>query len=281
MKASGIDIDRLPSHGANTLIVGFSGWGNAMDVSTETVRFLSRALGAKPFARLSADAFYRYDGTRPDVTIEAGLLREVTLPRGEFLAASAGKGVALLDADEPSLNWQGFAEGLLFVCRQLHVRQVITLGSMHDNVLPTDRIVSGLASGDESLAALQSLGVVPISYSGPSAVHSIVHVAAVHEGLHSISLWGHCPYYLQGTTHFGLLSTLAGILGQLAGFSVDTEALESQWAKVGEQIRRLIEKNPEMKTMIDDLRKAKVRGTWNGVTRSGDSKVIDIRGFFK
>jgi len=33
--------------------------------------------------------------------------------------------------------------------------------------------------------------------------------------------------------------------------------------------------------MIDDLRKAKVRGSWDGVTRSGDSKVIDIRGFFK
>ena len=39
--------------------------------------------------------------------------------------------------------------------------------------------------------------------------------------------------------------------------------------------------NPELKAMIDDLRKAKVRGSWDGVTRSGDSKVIDIRGFFK
>jgi len=178
MNASGIDIDQLPQNGAETQIIGFTGWGNAMDVST-------------------------------------------------------------------------------------------------------DRIVSGLASGEEALAALQSLGVVPISYSGPSAVHSIVHVAAVREGLRSISLWGHCPYYLQGTTHYGLLATLAGMLGKLAGFSVDTAAIEDQWAKVGDQIRSLVKKNPELKAMIDNLRKAKVRGTWDGATRCGDSKVIDIRGFFK
>jgi hypothetical protein len=44
--------------------------------------------------------------------------------------------------------------------------------------------------------------------------------------------------------------------GNAMDVSVDTAAIEDPWAKVGDQIRSLVEKNPELKAMIDNLRKA-------------------------
>ena len=98
-----------------------------------------------------------------------------------------------------------------------------------------------------------------------------------------ITRWCHCPYYLQGTTHYGALSSLDALLSFLGEFELDIEDLETSWKKINRQIQELIEKNPEFQDVIDKLRKAKIKGSWASVKESvkKDEKVINLKDFLE
>jgi proteasome assembly chaperone (PAC2) family protein len=284
MRESGIHIKELPQLANPVLIAGFDGWGNALNISNGMAAYLIRKLKAEPFADLDPDIFYRYDEQRPVVNIEAGILNSLTSPGGSFYAAETGagqNGVVILKANEPNLQWFGFVDLLFSLCRKLEVQTIITLGSMYDNVLHTDRIVSGIASTPEKLSQLKQMRINAISYQGPSAIHSIIQSEGSQKGFECISLWSHCPYYLQGTTHFGILSYLGQLIAGIANFKLDTLELDANWQKLEKQIGELVESNRELQALISNLRKEKVKGSaagLRGATKS-DEKVINLQDF--
>jgi len=271
----------MPGLNAPLLIAGFEGWGNALNVSDATVSFLIRKLSARCFAKLNPDLFYRYDKSRPFVDIQDGILKEFSPGGGAFYAVEAhscGRDIVILKSDEPHLRWDHFVDILFSLCRDLGVETIITIGSMYDNVLHSDRILSGIASDETFLARLREKHVIPINYQGPSAIHSTIHVEAVKRGLHSLSLWCHCPYYLEGAVHFGLLAHIGNLLASLGEFDLDTKEMETEWNKLNQQIQDLIDKNPDLQAMVNEIRKAKVRASWTGLkgTVDKDKKVINL-----
>lgn len=282
MSKESIEIDHLPEMEEPLFIAGFDGWGNALDISRGTVDYLIRKLDGKSFARLNPDFFYRFDENRPLVDIEDGVLRKISPPGGFFFAVErglAGRDIILLKATEPNLRWFQFADTILLLCQKTGVRTVITLGSMYDNVLHTDTIISAIASSEELLASLSKRKVSTINYKGPGAIHSTIHSEARKRGFECVSLWCHCPYYLQGTTHFGLLHHLANLLSSWGSFNLDTEELQTTWKDLSKQIQEIIDKNPEIQGMISDLRKAKVKGSWDSSKKK--DKIIHIEDFLK
>lgn len=283
MKNKGIQVAEWPQLKAPLLIAGFDGWGNALDISSGMAVYLIRKLNAHPFARINPDLFYRYDINRPEVNIDAGTLKSISPPGGSFYAArtaSGGNDIVILEAGEPDLQWFRFTEELFSVCQEIGVTTIITLGSMYDNVVHTDRIISGIASDQDMISGLKEKNVVPVSYQGASAIHSAIHSEGVKHGFESISLWTHCPYYLQNTTHYGLMAHLGGLLASLGQFELDTDDLETRWRALEKQIEDLIENSVELQSMIKELRKAKVKGSWERMKKSakGD-KVIALKDF--
>jgi proteasome assembly chaperone (PAC2) family protein len=243
---------------------------------------LIRKLKAERFGKIDPDLFYRFDENRPVVEIEDGLLKKI-FPPGGFLYATqpdhAGRDLIILKASEPHLRWFQFVDTLLSLCQKSGVKTIISLGSMYDNVLHTDMVISALASSEELLSGLKAENVNTINYKGPSAIHSTIHSEAKKRGIECVSLWCHCPYYLQGTTHFGLLSHLGALLSRWGGFELDTEELDTTWKNLNKQIQGIIDQNPELQGMINDLRKAKVKGSWD-MARKQD-KVIHLEDFLK
>jgi proteasome assembly chaperone (PAC2) family protein len=282
MVRQAIQINDLPSMKDPLLIAGFEGWGNALDISRGMADYMIEKLRGKSFGTITADLFYRFDEHRPVAEIEEGVLRSLTLPGGHFFAvdrAVSGRDLIVLKAAEPTLRWLGFAEAVLDLCEKTGVKMIISLGSMYDNVLHTDTVLSAVASSNELLAQLKDRKVVPVNYKGPSAIHSTLLHEARKRGMPCVSLWCHCPFYLQGTTHFGLLSHLGSLLSSWGGFGLDTQELDRTWKDLSKQIQGIIEKNPELQTMINDLRKSKIKGSWEEAKR-GD-KVIHLEDFFK
>ena len=284
MSAQAIFIDNIPVLKSPLPIAGFDGWGNAMSVATDMADYLVRKLGAEPFARINPDIFYRYDQSRPIVDIEDGTLRKLKSPGGTFFAARTGEqesDLIILKADEPALHWYQFTNELYSVCRKLGGQTAITLGSMYDNVLHSDRVISGMASNEEFFTKLKNQNVNLISYQGPSAIHSIIQSEGTKMGFDSLSLWCHCPYYLQGTSHFGLLIGLSSVLSAIGGFGIDLNDLEQLWKKLNKQIQELIEHKPDLRDMINKLRKEKVRGSVASMKASmgKEEKIIDIKDF--
>lgn len=279
---SSLKIHHLPRAEGALFIAGFEGWGNALDVSKGMVDFLIRELNAVRFAHLDPDPYFRYDEHRPQVDVQDGALKEVTPPDASFYVTSeeaSGRRLVLFRSAEPHLQWYRFCGIVLSVCEMTGVSALATIGSMFDDVLHTDVMVSAFASRPGILSELEAYRVVPVNYQGASAIHTLLQEAAEGRGMDALSLWCHCPYYLQGTTHFGLLSHLGSILGSWGGFDVDTSELDTTWRHLTRQIQEVIEKNPELKNMIHDLRKAKVKGTWDSARRQ--DKVIQLEDFLK
>jgi predicted ATP-grasp superfamily ATP-dependent carboligase len=286
MTEEGTRIEALPKLENPLLIAGFDGWGNALEISSSMVTYLIRKLKAKPFAKINPDLFYRYDETRPIVSIKNGDLKDISEPGGSFYAARTGpmeRDLVLLRAGEPSLRWSHFVNELFMLCEKLNVDTIVTLGSMYDQVLHTDRIISSIASSKHLRSRLKQKNVAPINYQGPGAIHSLIHSACLERDFHSMSLWSHCPYYLQDITHFGILSHLGSLLSFLGEFKLDTTDLEKGWEDLSQQIQVLIENSPKIQTIIDELRKEKIRGSWASVRASdkaGD-KVINLKDFLE
>jgi len=278
-----IQIKELPPMKKPLLIAGFDGWGNALKISSGMAAYLVRKLNAEQFATINPDAFFRYDEARPMVKIEEGILKSMVPPGGTFYAARAAADrddVVILKADEPSLKWYRFIDAMFSLCHKLGVETIITLGSMYDNVLHTDRVISGIASTPELVARLKEQHINSISYQGPSAVHSIIQLEGPKNGFECISLWSHCPFYLQGTTHFGILSHLGALLSSMGNFDLDTADLEENWKSLNKQIQDLVENNAEIQGIISELRKSKARGSAANMKGSlRDEKVINIEDF--
>ena len=282
MKEKSIHLEDLPRLRDPLLIAGFEGWGNALDISRGMADYLIRKLDAKAFGRIDPDLFYRYDENRPLVEIQDGMLLKVTPPGGRLYATAPGRldrDVVILRATEPNLRWAHFVDALLSLCEEMGIRSIVCLGSMYDNVLHTDTVISAVASSKEIMEGLRAKKVLSVDYRGPTAIHSTIHQEGTRRGLQSISLWCHCPYYLQGTTHFGLLSHLGSLLSSWGDFRLDTDELDRTWKDLNKQIQGIIEKNPELQAMINDLRKAKVKGSWDMAKK--DEKVIHLEDFLK
>jgi proteasome assembly chaperone (PAC2) family protein len=282
MSNEAIQIEYLPSLKDPLFIAGFEGWGNALDISRGMVHYLIEKLQGKAFARITPDFFYRFDEHRPLIEVEDGLVKSLTPPGGLLYVvdrAVAGRDLIILKAAEPNLRWTAFAESILDICEKAGVNSMISLGSMYDNVLHTDTVVSAVASSEDLLARLKSQKVIPVNYKWPTAIHSTLLQEARSRGMACASLWCHCPFYLQGTTHYGLLSHLGAFLSAWGGFRLDTQELDTTWKELTKQIQGIIDKNPELQTMINDLRKSKIKGSWDEARR-GD-KVIHLEDFFK
>ena len=156
---------------------------------------------------------------------------------------------------------------------------MVSLGGMYDNVLHTDTVISGTASSRELLEELKGQGVTTVNYQGPSAIHSTIHAEAKKKGLDCLSLWCHCPYYLQGTTHFGMMAKLGKLLSALGDFHLDTKDLALTWENLSQEIQGIIDKSPELQAMVGGLQKAKVRKPWGEIKK--DDKVIHLEDFLK
>jgi proteasome assembly chaperone (PAC2) family protein len=282
MSCEPIQIEHLPPMQDPLFIAGFEGWGNALDISRGMADYLIQKLGGKNFAKITPDLFYRFDEHRPVVDIEEGFLKSITPPEGLLYAADravAGRDLIILKAPEPDLCWMKFAGAIVDLCQKMGVKTMICLGSMYDNVLHTDNVVSAAASSEELLRQLKNEKVIAINYKGPSAIHSTLLDEARSRGIPCASLWCHCPFYLQGTTHFGMLSHLGSLLSSWGGFMLDTQELDRTWKDLTKQIQGIIDKNPELQAMIDDLRKSKIKGSWDEA-KKGD-KVIHLEDFLK
>ncbi|MCP4353290.1 MAG: hypothetical protein GY795_48180 [Desulfobacterales bacterium] len=283
MNEQSIHIKKIPQLSKPILIAGFDGWGNALDISTGMVEYLITRLDAEPFADINPDIFYQYNEARPLVNIEAGTIKNNYPPGGSFYTARTGSDsdLVILRATEPSLRWYHFSEELFSLCSKLGVETIITLGSMFDNVIHYERMISCVSSDDDLFSRLKQKDVIPIYYQGPSAIHSTIQTEGQKKGFRCTSLWAHCPYYIEGATHFGILSSLCGILALLCGFELDTDDLEEDWEELNEKIESLIEDDPHIEELISDLREKKKKGTLESIKQSlkKGEKVINIKDF--
>ena len=277
-------IEARPEVSLPVLIIGFEGWANGGNVAVGMLDFLKKKLGATGFAHIDPDNFYRFDDVRPTVKVQGGRLSAVKLPQARFFVAyekDAGADVILFKAHEPHLRWAAFVEAVMSLCQELGVRLIISLGGLQDSVVHTDSVISGFASNEQLVERLIEHEIVPAEYEGPGAIHSLIFQRAERAGIEGVSLWGHCPFYLQGT-HLRLLSRMAPVLSEFAGIELDTSELDKGWTQLARSIQRFIDGNPELQKVIKEIMRSKTTAPSEPrVVDKDQEKVIYLDDFFK
>ena len=282
MDKEDIELKYVPEMEDALLIACFEGWGNALEVSMGMADYLIRKLEAEPFGRINPDPFYLFKERRPVIEVEDGTLKHFDPPGCDLYAVSrdkAGRDMIILKGEEPDLQWFRFTDRILSFCREVGVKTVISCGGMLDNILHTETMISVVASNRELIDDLQGRKASIINYKGPSSIHSTLHFEAKKRDFDCIGLYCHCPYYLQGVTHFGLLSYLGRFLSEWAGFELDTEELSASWKEVGKQVQEAIKKNPELKDIVNDIKMSRTRGKLDA-GKKGD-KVIKLEDYLR
>jgi len=274
--------EHMPELNKPIAILGFGGWANGGNVAIGMTEFLIRNLKAKRFATVFPDTFYRFDDSRPTVRVEGGQLKGISCPEAAFYGASqeqTGVDIIIFKGDEPQLRWFAFVDALLSCCRQFQVERIISLGGLQDNVAHTETVISGLASNHELLGRLKEMNVTAADYEGPGAIHSLILSRAQEMGIESVSLWGHCPFYLHGT-HLKLLCTMADVLVALTGLKLEISDLEKGWEVLAQQIQHFVDGNPELQNEIRALMESKSPSRSPGAFRK-DGNVIYLDRFLQ
>jgi len=280
MKKETIELKYVPEMEDALFIACFEGWGNALEVSKGMADFLIKELDAELFAKINPDRFSLHKERRPLVTVEEGILTGLHSPGCELYAVTkdrVGRDIVILRGAEPDMEWFLFTETILGLCREIKAAIVVSCAGLLDNILHTDKIISVVASNEDLLLSLRDQGASVINYQGPSSIHSTLHSEAKKAGFDCVGMYCHCPYYLQGVTHFGLLAYMGDFLSNWAGF--DTAELSAAWKGVNKQIQEAINNNSDLKDTIAEMKKT--RGQERVDSDKKSEKVIKLEDYFR
>jgi len=260
------DPDQLKIHARPQLqqarmVLGFSGGMDGGDVSTGTIDWLVRSLGAELLAEIEPEPFYIYNfpGSmevsalfRPHVHIENGRVTQLAFPRNFFHHVPAEE-LILFSGKEPNLRWSDFADCIFAVAEQFHVRRIFFVGSVAGVVPHTrDPRLFCSASSDRLREELQQYGVRFSNYEGPASLITYLTVLAEQRGTELASLVAEIPAYVQGTNPICIESVVRR-LAAILGIQVKLDELRTARDVFEKRLGEVVEQKQDLRELIDKL----------------------------
>ncbi len=217
------------------LVAAFSGWNDAADAATDSVRWLARSLNARTFATLDTEEYIDFHAARPTVELIDGVVRAVEWPSITFSAgspATAGRDLVLLLGVEPNLKWPTFCDDVIAVTRATGCEIVVTVGALLGDTPHTRPIDCTGSATDEVLAA--RLGMQRSRYEGPTGIVGVLHDAVRKAGFPSASVWAPVPHYVATPPNPKATRAILDKLRQLLDLDLDLTDLDiaaSAWER--------------------------------------------------
>ena len=177
-----------------TIIAAFTGWNDAGDAASNSVRHLIEAWKAQPLAEIDPEEFTDFATVRPHVRLDAGMTRSIVWPTvGLWSASTPGGDVILVLGPEPSLRWRLFGEQVMAVAGKFEATMLLTLGALLADV-PHSRPVQLMGTATDQ-AMIDRFDLQRSRYEGPTGIVGVLHDAASRIDLPSASLWAAVPAY--------------------------------------------------------------------------------------
>ena len=260
---------------APVLVAAFDGWVDAGSGGTLAAGRL--ADGGRVIATFDADRLFDYRARRPTLDIVDGTLSTLDWPELTVRVSRVeGRDIIVLSGPEPDFVWHEFAADVIGLARRLNVASWISLGSIPAAVAHT-RPVPVL--GTASVRGLLPEGV-PQGPEGhlrvPSAVLSVLELAAGQAGIPSIGFFAQVPHYLSAAYPQAAIELLRQVgiylgfevpLGELPMQALETRALLDAATAADERTKSHVARLEEM---ADQAR-----------LPSGDDLIADIERYLR
>lgn len=176
------------------LIAAFTGWNDAGDAASNSVRHLVEAWGAQALAEIDPEEFTDFATVRPHVRLTAERNRSIVWPTvGVWSASTPGGDVILVLGPEPALRWRLFSEQIVAIAQRYEVSMVLTLGALLADVPHTRPVqLIGTATDQE---IIERYDLQRSRYEGPTGIVGVLQDAFTKADLPSASLWAAVPAY--------------------------------------------------------------------------------------
>jgi proteasome assembly chaperone (PAC2) family protein len=176
------------------VIAAFTGWNDAGDAASNSVRHLIEAWNAQPLAEIDPEEFTDFATVRPHVRLDAGMARSIVWPTvGAWSASTPGGDVILILGPEPALRWRTFSEQVMTIAARFEASMLLTLGALLADV-PHTRPVQLMGTATDQ-AMIDRFDLHRSRYEGPTGIVGVLHDAASHTDISSASLWAAVPAY--------------------------------------------------------------------------------------
>ena len=176
------------------LIAAFTGWNDAGDAASNSVRHLVEAWHAQPLAEIDPEEFTDFATVRPHVRLNEESKRTIVWPTvGLWSARTPGGDVILALGPEPALRWRLFTDQLVGIAQKFEVSMVLTLGALLADVPHTRPVqLIGTATEDD---VIERFDLQRSRYEGPTGIVGVLHDSCTKSDLSSASLWAAVPAY--------------------------------------------------------------------------------------
>ena len=254
-------IHERPAMQSPRMILGFSGWMDGGEVSTGTIQYLARKLGARALAEIDGGDFYilSFPGSmeltamfRPHTKIEDGLITTFRGPDNRFFY-SEPHNLILFVGREPNLKWSEFGECIFSVASQFGVSMIYFIGSVAGLVPHTRQPRLSASVSDESLKPmLEAAGVRFSSYEGPASIVTYLTRLAAKRQMPMAALVAEIPAYVHGRNHRcieAVIRHLAGILN----LQIDLDDLRALGDKLEKRLDEIVQEQGELLERIRQL----------------------------
>ena len=179
------------------LIAAFEGWNDAAEAATGAVDHLLTSWTHRKLAELNPEEYYDFQVNRPQIKIDARIVREIIWPNTIVFEASTPhleNDFLIVKGIEPSMKWSTFAGEILDLADDYEVSLSITLGALLSDT-PHSRPITVTHSGSHPDVA-ERLGVEISRYEGPTGIIGVLQDAAFKRGIDAVSLWASVPHYV-------------------------------------------------------------------------------------
>ena len=257
MRLGAFELDEpLPKLRSPHALATLRPWVDVGSVGRLTFRSLERHFQARDLAKLARPGvFFDFTRYRPSIHTVDGQ-RQVTVPtvNVRYAQGDGEHDFVFLHLLEPHLNGEGFVHSIVNLLERLDIRRYCLVGSMYDLVPHTKPImVTGAASGEDTLSRVRDLGVHSSSYEGPTSIASMVSQEAIKMGVETMGLIAHLPQYAQmDVDHVGRLRILE-ILCDLYDLDMDLDRVKLRARQQQEELSSAMDRNPEVRSLVQQL----------------------------
>jgi proteasome assembly chaperone (PAC2) family protein len=264
------------------LIAAFRGWNDGAQAASLAAGYLAKTWGAEQFAELDPENFFDFQATRPHVSLEEGVTRQIDWPETGFYHARPDgfdRDVVLLLGIEPNLRWRTFTELVVGLANELGVELMITLGALLADVPHTRPApVTGSATDSD---LVERMGLSASRYEGPTGIVGVLHDACSQNGIPSASLWAAVPHYVSLTPSPRGAVALCERLGALLGIEVDVDELEEAARSYEEQVSEAVASDEETSSYVEDLERRADQLEEATDLPSGDALAAELTRFLR
>jgi predicted ATP-grasp superfamily ATP-dependent carboligase len=171
---------------------------------------------------------------------------------------------------------------MLGVAERMGVEVVVSLGSLLDAAPHTRDIrISGVATTKPYRDELAALGVHESGYQGPAGIHTALLEACVTKGLPYLSLWGHCPHYVNITPNPRVSCALLAKLQEVVALGADLGELRESAQEFDVEVSKAVANMPEVRAYVEQLEQSHDAASPSAEMPSPESMVAEMEEFLR